>query len=359
MAYNFNAGPAVLPPAVLQQAQAELCNYRGLGYSLLEASHRSPEFEEVIQAAETNIRELLGVPAGYTVLFLQGGASTQFAMIPMNLLGVGQTAAYLESGYWAERAIKEAQLFGQVKVVGSTRESGYVSLPAVAPGACPDKAAYLHLTSNNTIYGTQFHAFPEAPAGVPLIADMSSDIMSRPVPVERFAMIYAGAQKNIGPAGVTVVIMRTELLARTPKSVPTMLRYSTHADNQSMYNTPPTFSIYLVRLVTDWLKREGGLGAIAKRNEAKGKAIYDLLDEGGFYRGPVQPAARSLMNVVFRLPSEELEKKFVAGATKAGMIGLKGHRAVGGVRASLYNALDLSAAQVLADYMREFRRLNG
>jgi len=356
--YNFNAGPAALPLSVLETIQAEFLDFQGSGMSVTEISHRSKWFDAVIEDAIARTRRLLGLSDQYEVLFLQGGASMQFAMIPMNFLGDGDTADYVNTGTWATKAIKEARIQGKTVTEAATSEDrGFAYIPkdiAFTPGA-----VYAHITSNNTIKGTQWDAFPET-GGVPLVADMSSDIMSRPLPVDKFGMIYAGAQKNIGPAGVCMVILRKDLLERTPSSLPTMLRYTTFAEKNSMYNTPPCFAIYTIQLVLKWLEETiGGLEKMAAVNQAKGDKLYSLLDGSDFYQGTADADSRSLMNVTFRLPSEDLEKQFVADALAAGFGGLKGHRSVGGCRASIYNATGMDAIEALMDFMREFERKMG
>lgn len=357
--HNFNAGPAMLPPPVLEQAQAELRDYLSKGMSVMEMSHRSKEFEAINTQAETTFKRLIGVGDGYRVLFVQGGASTQFAMLPMNLLPPGATADYLLTGAWAEKAIEEATALGKVNVAASTKEGGYRTMPTSKELKLSPEAAYVHYTTNETIQGTQFQDVPEV-GDRPLVADMSSDIFSRPMPGNRFAMIYAGAQKNLGPSGVTVVLLREAWLANANKNVPTMLRYSTHVKNNSLYNTPPSFGVYLLNLVLQWIEKSGGLAAMGERNEAKAKAIYDTIDQsGGYYKGHALPEARSRMNVTFRLGSEDLEKKFLAESQKADMIGLAGHRSVGGIRASIYNAVSPESCQVLASFMKDFAKANG
>jgi phosphoserine aminotransferase len=327
--------------------------------SILEISHRSKPYEDINEEAEANIKELLGLGDDYRVLFLQGGASTQFAMIPMNFLASGQTADYIITGTWSEKALKEAQLIGNTHVAATTAEGNHQRIPTMAEIQLSDQPAYVHITSNNTIFGTQWKEFPEF-GKVPLIADMSSDILNRSFHAEKFSMIYAGAQKNLGPAGVTVVIMRKELLANNPKTIPTMMRYETHAKNDSLYNTPPVFSVYMLNLVLRWLKGQGGLSVIGKRNEEKAALIYDTIDQsGGYYRGHAQADSRSLMNVNFRLPTEELEKTFAKEAEQAGLIGLKGHRSVGGLRASMYNAMTVGGCLALKEFMLDFKRKNG
>jgi len=349
-AFNFNAGPSALPLAVLQKAQAELVDFRGAGMSIMEMSHRGKEYEAVHNEAVSLLKELMGIPADYDVLFLQGGASLQFAMVPMNFLPPGRKAGYILTGAWAEKAYAEAKQFGEVFEAASTKNENYRRIPAVGDLRYAPDSAYVHLTSNNTIFGTEWQTFPDTGA-VPLIADMSSDILARPVDVSKFALIYAGAQKNLGPAGVTVVIVRRGLVERANTAVPTMLRYATHAKDNSLYNTPPTFGIYLVGLVLAWVKEQGGLGAIYKRNQDKAGL--------GFYRGHAQQDSRSLMNITFRLASEELEKKFLDEAKKAGFVGLAGHRSVGGCRASAYNAVPVESCRALARFMVEFQKNNG
>ncbi|MCW2279076.1 3-phosphoserine/phosphohydroxythreonine transaminase [Heliophilum fasciatum] len=357
--YNFNAGPSTLPLEVLQQAQEELLNYQGTGMSVMEISHRAKEYEAINAEAEASLKELLNLGDDYRVLFLQGGASTQFTMIPMNFLTPEKTADYILTGAWSEKAQKEAVKFGQVHVAASTQEGNYVRIPEFNEIKLSEAPAYVHLTSNNTIFGTQWQEFPGF-GDVPLIADMSSDILSHPFDASKFSLIYAGAQKNLGPSGVTVVIIRQSMIDQAPKSLPSMLRYDIHAKNNSLYNTPPTFSVYMVNLVLRWLKAQGGLTAIGQHNEAKAALIYDAIDQSsGFYTGHAEKNSRSRMNITFRLPSEELEKAFNAEATKQGMIGLKGHRSVGGMRASTYNAMPLAGCQALADFMKDFQRRNG
>ena len=359
MAYVFNPGPAALPKEALQQAQADLLNYQGLGYSILEASHRGAAFKPVIEGAEALLREHLGIPVDYAVLFLQGGASLQFCMVPMNL-AAGKSCDYADTGSFANKAYKEAKNLGPVKVAASSKEQKYAFIPDFKTWTCDPQAAYLHITSNNTIFGTQYASFPTPPAGVPLVADMSSDILSRRFDISKFGLIYAGAQKNLGPSGVTVVIIRKDLLTRSPKTLPTMLNYNTHAAEGSLYNTPCTFGIYLMKLVLEWTKRQGGLAAIEKVNDQKAAELYAAIDaSGGYYRGPAQVGSRSRMNVCFNLAGEELEKKFVKQAEAKGLIGLKGHRSVGGIRASIYNAVPLQAVRDLIAFMAEFRKANG
>ena len=357
--YNFNAGPAILPQPVLQQAQQELLDYQGRGMSILEMSHRSKEFEAINTSAEATFKRLLGLGGDYRVLFLQGGASSQFAMLPLNFLPPGGVADYIITGAWGEKAHEEAARLGQANIAASTQASGYTRVPGAEEIELTPGAAYVHLTSNETIQGVQFPSFP-ALGEQPLVADMSSDILSRPFDASRFALIYAGAQKNLGPSGVTVVLVRASWLEQASKAPPTMQRYAVHAKNNSLYNTPPVFGVYMLNLVLDWIEEHGGLEGMAARNEAKAQAIYGAIDgSGGFYRGHAAKPDRSRMNITFRLPSEELEKQFVAASAKASMVGLAGHRSVGGIRASIYNAMSLEGCAVLAGFMAEFARKNG
>ena len=355
--YNFNPGPAALPLPVLEQAQKELLNYKGEGISVLEMSHRSKAFDDIIKDAERLMKELMGIPDNYKVLFMQGGATLQFAAVPLNLLGEGQFAEYVNTGSWSTKAIQEAEKLGkQVKVIASSEDENFTYIPKDIK-VSPD-ATYLHITTNNTIRGTEFHEFPET-GNVDLIADMSSDINCRKIDVSKFALIYAGAQKNMGPAGVTIVIIREDLLERSPANIPTMTSYKIIGGKDSLYNTPPTFAVYIVKLVLEWMKGQGGLEKIEAINRQKAKLLYDILDESSFYKGTARKDSRSLMNVTFRLPNEELEKKFVAEALENGMLGLKGHRSVGGIRASIYNAVPLEAVEHLADFMKKFEKANG
>lgn len=356
--FNFNAGPATLPLEVMEKAQSEFVNFRGNGFGIMEASHRSAVFEEVIDGAEANVRQLLAVPDDYVILFLQGGASLQFAMVGMNLMLPGKPALYADTGAWSAKAIKEAKLFGEVEELYSGVDSEYTRIGDCTQWAVDQDASYAYICSNNTIRGTQYHFFPNTGA-VPLIADMSSDILSRRLEMSKFDMIFAGAQKNLGPAGVTLVIMKKELAERAANTVPTMLKYSTHIDKHSLFNTPPCFSIYMVGLVLEWLQEKGGLEEIETINEAKSHALYEFIDMSIFYQGMAEPGDRSKMNVTFRLPEEELEALFVKEATAAGLIGLKGHRSVGGVRASLYNAMPLAGVSALIDFMSDFEDKHG
>ncbi len=358
-AYNFNAGPAALPLEVLKRAQEEMVDYRGIGMSVMEISHRSKEFEAINDEAQSLLRELLNIPKGYKVMFLQGGASTQFAMVPMNLLSSGKTAAFVHTGSWAEKAYKEAKLFGDPVLAASSETNQFTSIPALSEIHIPDNAAYLHITSNETIGGIQYGTFPQT-GNVPLIADMSSDIVSRPIDVSQFSLIYAGAQKNLGPSGVTLVIARDSLLQNSPKSVPTMLRYDTHVENNSLYNTPPAYSVYMVKLVLEWIKEKGGLQAIEQMNKEKTSLIYNTIDQSnGFYRGVAAREDRSLMNITFRMADENLEKVFIKESEALGFVGLKGHRSVGGLRASTYNSVPHESCSALQQFMVDFQRRNG
>src|SRR5512142_1364098 len=358
--YNFNPGPAALPLEVLQQAQQEMLDYCGTGMSVMEISHRSKEFEAIIQTAEADLRELMGIPGNYKVLFLQGGASLQFAMVPMNLRPAGTSADYIVTGSWGKKAVDEAAKLGAVKTAASTKASNFNCLPAQSELNLDPKAAYLHFTSNETIQGVEYFTEPVPPAGVPLVCDASSDFISHPIDVSKYAFIYAGAQKNAGPSGVVIVIARDDMLERTPANTPVMLDYKTLAASGSLHNTPPCYAIYITGLVLKWVKKMGGLPAIGQRNHAKADLVYKTIDEsGGFYKGHASPAARSMMNIPFRLPAVELEDAFASESKKAGLIGLKGHRSVGGMRASLYNALGLDAAEALTSFMRDFQKKHG
>jgi phosphoserine aminotransferase len=356
--FNFSAGPAVLPEPVLQEAQRDLVALPGVGMSVLEISHRSKAFEAILARTEADLRALGGVPATYTVLFLQGGASLQFSMVPLNLLTPGTTADYIVTGGWAQKAAREAARVGTVHIAGSTESEQFARIPRQDELRLTPGAAYVHFTTNNTLYGTEWKSEP-AVGDVPLVADTSSDMFSRPIDVAKFGLIYAGAQKNLGPSGVTLVIVRDDLLARSAKTLHTMLSYAVHAENGSMYNTPPCFGIYLMGLVLKWALAQGGLAAIGAANARKAAALYAEIDRTGFYRGTAAADSRSLMNVTFRLPSEELEHAFVREATANGLDGLKGHRSVGGMRASIYNAFPEAGVTALVEFMREFERKNG
>jgi phosphoserine aminotransferase len=356
--YNFSAGPATLPLPVLEEAQRDLVALPGVGMSVLEISHRSKPAEEIIQTAESNLRSLGRVPDGYKVLFLQGGASLQFSMVPMNLRRAGAVADYLVTGEWSKKALKEAKRSGAVHVAATTESVGFKRVPRQWDIAGSPGAAYMHMTSNNTIFGTQWPHVPET-SGVPLVCDASSDIFSRPIEVSKFGLIYAGAQKNLGPAGVTIAIIRDDLLTRSSDSLPAMLNYRTHAESGSLYNTPPVFAIYVLGLVLKWLAGLGGLTAVEALNQRKARRLYDELDRTPFWRPHAERDSRSTMNVTFRLPSEELEKLFVKEATEAGLDGLKGHRSVGGLRASIYTAFPEAGVDALVQFMQEFVRTHG
>ena len=355
--YNFSAGPATLPEDVLVQAQSEMTDYQGCGMSIMEVSHRGKEYMSVHAEALETLRRLLGLGGDHALLLLQGGATGQFAMIPTNLLGESQTADYINSGAWSVKAIKEAKCVGNVNIAGDTAKDIPTQMPAIDQLNLTDGAAYVHVTSNETISGAQYKEFPKTDA--PLIADMSSDILSRPLDVSSFGMVYAGAQKNLGPSGVTLVAIRKDLVDRAPASVPAIWQYKSHMENDSMLNTPPCFSIYMLMLVARWLEKQGGLNAMAEINRAKAQSIYDAIDAGEFYRGTAVPEYRSDMNVTFRLPSEELEAEFVKAATAEGLSGLKGHRSVGGIRASIYNAMPRAGVDALISFMKEFEASKG
>ncbi len=356
--FNFSAGPAVIPEPVLAEAQRDMLSLPGVGMSVMEISHRSKTFDEIIAGAEAGLRELMGIPKDYAVLFLQGGASLQFAMVPMNFLSLDGSADYLVTGSWGQKAVKEAQKFGHVNLASDTADGGFTRVPTQDELNLDPGATYVHITSNETIEGVEFKSEPEV-GDVPLVCDASSDILSRPIPVDKYGLIYAGAQKNVGPSGVTLVIMREDLLPRVREGLATMLDYRTHVRDKSLHNTPNTWGIYIINLVCKWLKEKGGLLAMRVENEEKAKLIYDAIDGTEFYRGHADPDSRSMMNVTFRLPSEDLEKKFAGEATAAGMDGLKGHRSVGGIRASIYNAFPHAGCEALVEFMKEFERKNG
>jgi phosphoserine aminotransferase len=356
--FNFSAGPAVLPLPVLEEAQRDLVSLPGVGMSVLEISHRSRAFEGILARTEADIRALGGVPSNYKVLFLQGGASLQFSMVPLNLLTDGKGADYIVTDGWAQKAAKEAKRVGVVHIAGTTESEKFSRIPTQDELTLDPDAAYVHVTSNNTLFGTEWQTEPEV-GTVPLVSDASSNIFSRPIDIRKYGLIYAGAQKNLGPSGVTLVIIREDLLARSSKSLHTMLSYAVHAENGSMYNTPPCFGIYLMGLVMKWALAEGGLEAIGARNARKAAKLYAEIDRTGFYRGTAASASRSTMNVTFRLRSEELEKTFVKESTAAGLDGLKGHRSVGGMRASIYNAFPEAGVDALVAFMREFERVHG
>jgi phosphoserine aminotransferase len=356
--YNFSAGPAVLPESVLKKSQAALWDLDGSGVGIMEHSHRGKEFMKVYERAEALVREVGGVPADYDVLFLQGGASSQFFMVPMSFLSKDATADYLMTGEWSKKAQAEAKRFGNTHVVASSEDENYCYIPKADGFKWSAKPVYAHYTSNNTIFGTEWHSDPTPPDGVPLVCDTSSNMFSKPIDVKKHGLIYAGAQKNLGPSGVTLVIIKKDLVERGAKDLPTMLQYRTHASNQSMFNTPPTFAIYVLGEVLDWMKSEGGLEAASKRNREKAALIYDYLDASTYYRGTAKKDSRSLMNICFRAPSEDLEKKFCNEAEKKGLSGLKGHRSVGGMRASVYNAFPKKGCEALVSFMRDFEKAN-
>ncbi|MGI5899852.1 MAG: 3-phosphoserine/phosphohydroxythreonine transaminase [Christensenellales bacterium] len=355
--YNFSAGPAVMPEPVLKKAAQEMLCHGSDGMSVMEMSHRSPMYESIIESAESLLRELMDIPSDYKVLFLQGGASMQFVQIPMNFLTVTGKADYIDSGNFASNAIKEAKRYGEVNVVASTADIVYSKIPEIDPGKINNAADYLHFTTNNTIFGTHFDNIPETKA--PLITDMSSSILSRPYDISKYAMIYAGAQKNIGPAGVTIVIIRPDLLARTPMELtPTMLKYSTMVKAQSMYNTPPTYSIYMAMLTFEWIKSLGGVSAMEEYNKNKAAVLYGYLDSQDYYTAPVEKASRSLMNVTFVTGDKDRDKLFVSQAADEGLLNLAGHRLAGGMRASIYNAMPIAGVEKLVEFMKDFARRN-
>ena len=356
--FNFSAGPAALPQEVLEQAREELVNWRGCGMSVMEMSHRGKEYMGIQAEAEADLRELMGIPANYKVLFLQGGASSQFAMVPMNLYRGKASADYLNTGEWSKKAIKEAKKYGAVNVVASSEDKNFSYAPTQDAWKLDPNAAYVHYTPNETIGGVEIFWTPET-GNVPLVADMSSNILSRPIDVTKFGLIYAGAQKNIGPAGLTIVIVREDLLGETVKGTPTMFDYKVAADNDSMYNTPPTYAIYIAGLVFKMLKAKGGIAAMEAVNRAKAKLLYDALDASSFYNSPVAVENRSLMNIPFTLKDAALDDEFIKGAKARGMVQIKGHRSVGGMRASIYNAMPVAGVQALVDWMKEFEKLHG
>ena len=355
MKYNFGAGPGILSQDVLQEAANAVSNFNNSGLSILEISHRSPDFQAVMDEAQQLVVELLGLSADYSVLFLQGGASTQFATVPYNLLDEGKMAAYLDTGAWASKAIKEAKYFGDVQVVASSKESTYNYIPKGY--SIPENAEYFHITSNNTIYGTQIKEFPES--SVPLVSDMSSDIFSRRFDAGKFGLIYAGAQKNMGPAGATMVVLRKDMIGKVQRTIPSMFNYKIHAEGGSMYNTPPVFAIYVSMLTLRWIKSIGGVAEIEKQNDAKAQLLYTEIDRNPFFKGTAATEDRSNMNVCFVMEDAALEPEFMQITKDAGCVGIKGHRSVGGFRASLYNAMPLSSVQVLVDLMKEFESKKG
>jgi phosphoserine aminotransferase len=356
--FNFSAGPAVLPVPVLEEAQRDLLSLPGVGMSVMEISHRSKTFDEILTRAESGVRELLSIPENYHILFLQGGASLQFSMVPMNFLPAERSADYILTGSWGKKAVKEAKRVANVNVAATMADGGFTRVPNQDELNLDPNAAYVHITSNETIEGVQWKHEPET-GDVPLISDASSDILSRAIPVEKYALIYAGAQKNMGPSGVTLVIIRDDLLPRIPDGLHTMLDYNTHVKNNSLYNTPNTWGIYIISLVAKWIKDKGGIGAMESENEEKARLLYDAIDATDFYRGHADADSRSPMNVTFRLPSEELDKKFTSEATAQGLDGLKGHRSVGGIRASIYNAFPKAGVEALVSFMKDFERRNG
>ena len=355
---NFSAGPAALPEEVLQQAAAEMLDWHGSGQGVMEMSHRGKEFIGIAEAAEKDLRELMNIPANYKVLFLQGGATLQFEMIPLNLLAGKGSADYVHTGEWAKKAIKEAKAFCTPNIVASSEDKAFSYAPAQATWKLSKDAAYVHYTANETIGGVEFQWTPDT-GSVPLVCDMSSNILSRPVDVSKYGLIYAGAQKNIGPAGLCIVIVREDLIGKGSPTPPAMLDYKTHAENDSMFNTPPTYSIYIAGLVFQWLKKQGGLAAMEQKNIAKAKLLYDFLDGSSFYKNPVAKADRSRMNVPFTLKDAALDEEFLKGAKAKGMVQLKGHRSVGGMRASIYNATSIAGVQTLVNYMAEFEKNHG
>ena len=356
--FNFSAGPAVLPVPVLEEAQRELLSLPGVGMSVMEISHRSKTFDEIIARAENGLRELLSIPDNYRILFLQGGASLQFSMIPMNFLTTEGSADYVITGSWGKKALKEAKKVGNVNIAATMADGGFTRIPGNDEMSLSPRAAYVHITTNETIEGVQWKREPDT-GSIPLFADASSDILSHAIPVDKYAFIYAGAQKNMGPSGVTLVIIRDDLLQRIPEGMHTMLDYRTHVENNSLYNTPNTWGIYIISLVTKWIKDKGGIDAMERENEEKAQLIYDAIDATDFYRGHADADCRSTMNVTFRLPSEDLEKKFTSEATAQKLDGLKGHRSVGGIRASIYNAFPRAGVEALVSFMKEFERRNG
>lgn len=355
--YNFSAGPAMLPADVLAKAQAEMTDWNGSGMSVMEMSHRGKEFMSIAAKAEQDLRDIMAIPANYKVLFLQGGASSQFAMVPMNLIGKTGSADYINTGAWSKKAISEAKKFGKVHIAATTEATSFCSTPKQNELQLSAEASYLHYTPNETIGGVEFDYIPETNA--PIVADMSSTILSRPIDVSRFGIIYAGAQKNIGPAGLTVVIIREDLITETATSVPSMLSYKTHADNESMYNTPPTYAWYLAGLVFDRIKQLGGLDSVAAINQRKAQKLYAAIDNSGFYANPVEVSSRSWMNVPFTLANADLDKPFLTEAAAAGLVTLKGHRSVGGMRASIYNAMPEEGVDALISFMQDFEKRNG
>jgi len=355
--FIFNPGPAVLPESVLISTSNSVVNFADTGMSIMEVSHRAKEFDDLLNDTIERLRKVMDIPDNYKILFLQGGASTQFAMVPINLLTPGKVADYIDTGSWSSKAIKEAKKIGTVNIAASSKDQNYTRIPDQSELSLTPEAAYCHITSNNTIYGTQWQSFPQT-KGVPLVADMSSDILSRKINVSDFGIIYAGAQKNMGPSGVTIVIIREDLVGLAPENTLTMLNYVTQADKNSLFNTPPVTAIFVVHEVIKWIEDQGGISEIENMNNKKAALIYEIIDNSDFYRGTVEKGSRSKMNIPFRLPSEDLEKEFIAQAAQKNLIGLKGHRSVGGIRASIYNALPLEGAQKLAEFMVDFQKNN-
>ncbi len=355
--YNFSAGPSMLPEPVLKKAASEMLDCNGSGQSVMEMSHRSPEFQAIIEGAEAGLRQLMNIPANYKVLFLQGGASSQFAMVPLNLFGVAAKADFVNTGTWSKKAISEAKRYGSARIAASSEDKKFSYIPKTGKAMFDTSAAYVHITTNNTIEGTRFVELPDT-GGVPLVADMSSNILSQTYDVASFGLIYAGAQKNIAPAGVTVVIIREDLMGKALPITPTMFNYKTHADEKSLYNTPPCYCVYIAKLVFDWLKERGGVAAMQKTNEQKASLLYEFLDNSKMFKGTAAAQDRSLMNIPFTSPSEDLDKKFVKESAAAGLINLKGHRSVGGMRASIYNAMPPEGVGKLVDFMKKFEMAN-
>ncbi|MBN3040431.1 MAG: 3-phosphoserine/phosphohydroxythreonine transaminase [Candidatus Omnitrophica bacterium] len=355
--FNFSAGPAVLPEEVLKTAAEEMLDYKGCGMSVMELSHRGKEFKGIIENAETDLRQIMQIPQNYKVLFLQGGASLQFAMVPLNLMKKSKKADYVHTGQWSKKAIAEAKRFGRVNIVASSEKDNFTYIPELYPETFSKDADYFYIVTNNTIYGTVYKKIPFT-GNVPLVADMSSNILSEEIDVSKFALIFAGAQKNIGPAGVTIVIIREDLIGDLSPEVPALLSYKTHAETESMYNTPPCYAIYIAGLVFKWIKNKGGVKEICRINQQKAKILYDYIDNSKLFKSPVQPESRSIMNVPFVTGSESLDAKFIDEASKRGLKTLKGHRSVGGMRASIYNAMPVDGVRSLVDFMREFEKNN-
>ncbi len=355
--FNFSAGPSALPEAVLRKAQSELLNYGSSGMSVMEMSHRSKDYMAIIEAAEAHLRDLMNIPANYKVLFLQGGASMQFVMVPLNLMNKNKKADYVNTGVWSKKAIKEAGRYGKVNVVASSEDKTFSYIPQLDASTFDPEADYFHITTNNTIYGTRYSTLPDT-GNVPLVGDMSSDILSKPYDVNKFGLIYAGAQKNLGPAGVTIVIIREDLAGNAMDFTPTMLNYQVQIENGSMFNTPPTYGIYLCKLVLEWLKEQGGVTEIEKVNNEKARILYEFLDNSKLFKATVNPQDRSIMNIPFVTGSDEMDDKFIKSATASGLVQLKGHRSVGGMRASIYNAMPLEGVQKLVEFMKQFEANN-